>query len=284
MPRLAGIPFMGPWANRLDEQAFYANGKRYALDMAFGNVRGERPIHGFLTGSPHWKVLEARADSTGAWVTSRLEFFRHPDYLAQFPFAHTIDMTYRVADGGVEVATRIENHSAEPMPVVIGYHPYFKLTDSPRDNWTVAIGARTEWVLSPEKLPTGDTRPIEQFLRDPQRVRLRDVDLDHVFGELVRDKDGRAVMSVKGKAQQIDVIFGPNYRAAVVYAPSPAAAPTQDRNFICFEPMAGITNALNLAHRGVYRELQSIPPGGVWKESFWIRPSGFTRDTRSAGL
>ena len=25
-PNATGIPFMGPWANRLDEQAFYANG------------------------------------------------------------------------------------------------------------------------------------------------------------------------------------------------------------------------------------------------------------------
>jgi aldose 1-epimerase len=49
----------------------------------------------------------------------------------------------------------------------------------------------------------------------------------------------------------------------------------QERNFICFEPMAGITNAVNLAHRGVYKELQSVPPGGTWQESFWVRPSGF---------
>ncbi len=37
---LSGIPFLAPWANRLDEQAFYANGKRYAFDMELGNVRG----------------------------------------------------------------------------------------------------------------------------------------------------------------------------------------------------------------------------------------------------
>ena len=48
-PTLHGIPFLGPWANRLDEQAFYANGKRYAFDMELGNVRGAIPIHGFLT-------------------------------------------------------------------------------------------------------------------------------------------------------------------------------------------------------------------------------------------
>jgi aldose 1-epimerase len=270
-----GIPFMGPWANRLDEQAFYANGRRFAFDMNFGNVRGERPIHGFLQWSPHWKVVNASADAAGASVTSRLEFSRYPEYLAQFPFAHAIEMTYRLSDGAIEVATKIENQSAEPMPVSVGYHPYFTLTDSSRDDWTVSIGARREWVLSPEKLPTGETRPIEQSLRDPQQVRLREFDLDHVFGDLIRNNDGRAVMSVKGKAQQIDVLFGPNYRAAVIYAPSPAAAPTQDRNFICFEPMAAITNAMNLAHRGVYKELQSIPPGGVWQESFWIRPSEF---------
>ena len=27
-PGLGGVPFLGPWANRLDEQAFYANGRR----------------------------------------------------------------------------------------------------------------------------------------------------------------------------------------------------------------------------------------------------------------
>ena len=47
------------------------------------------------------------------------------------------------------------------------------------------------------------------------------------------------------------------------------------RPFICFEPMAGITNALNLAHKGLYKDLQSVPPGGTWQESFWVKPTGF---------
>jgi len=34
---LHGIPLLAPWANRLDEQAFYANGKRYAFDMQMGS-------------------------------------------------------------------------------------------------------------------------------------------------------------------------------------------------------------------------------------------------------
>jgi aldose 1-epimerase len=273
-PRLSGIPFMGPWANRLDEVGFYANGRHYVFNTELGNVRGPRPIHGFLSSTPRWRVVEVKADGTGAWVTSRLEFFREPSWMAQFPFAHTIDMTYRLRDGILEVATGIENLSTEPMPVAIGYHPYFQLTDSTRDQWTISVGARTEWLLSPEKLPTGETRPITQLFPDPARIPLRDFDLDHVFGDLVAGASGRAVMSVKGRAQQLDVLFGPKYRAAVIYAPAPRpGGPAQ--NFICFEPMAGITNALNLAHRGVYKELQSIPPGGTWQESFWVKPGGF---------
>jgi aldose 1-epimerase len=99
-------------------------------------------------------------------------------------------------------------------------------------------------------------------------------------------------MSVVGKTQRLDVLVGRNYKSVVIWAPHPANAgrgsqalgatapagqsqTTPDRNFICFEPMAAITNALNLAHRGRYDELQYIPPGATWRESFWVRPSGF---------
>ena len=75
-------------------------------------------------------------------------------------------------------------------------------------------------------------------------------------------------MTIAGKSQRIAIELGPNYRSVVVWSP-------KDRDFICIEPMAGITDAINLAHRGAYKELQSIPPGGTWRESFWIRASGF---------
>src|SRR5713101_597152 len=92
-PALSGIPFLGPWANRLDEQAFYANGKKYAFDMDLGNVRGTIPIHGFLS-TAQWQLVEAKADGKSAWVATRLEFFKQPAWMKQFPFAHTIEMTH----------------------------------------------------------------------------------------------------------------------------------------------------------------------------------------------
>jgi len=266
-PAQIGNPFLAPWANRIDHDAYFANGRKYLLNSGLGNFRkdaNQKPIHGLLVYASDWKATSVEADATGAEVTSRLEFWRNPEWMAQFPFAHAIEMTYRLRDGVLEVATVIENLSTQPMPVSIGYHTYYQLTDAPREQWKVHLAARDHMVLSTELIPTGERHPVR--LADP--VPLAGTQLDDVFSSLVRGADGRAAFWVEGNRQRITVEFGPNYTVGVVYAP-------RGRNFVCFEPMTGITNAFNLAHQGVYRELQSIPAGGRWQESFWVRPSGF---------
>jgi aldose 1-epimerase len=274
-----GIPFLAPWANRLDETAFYANGRRFPFDMDIGNVRGTLPIHGLLMRTDRWEVVDVHDNDNESSVTSRLEFFRMPLWMKQFPFAHVIDMTHRLVDGALEVITRIENMSADPLPLAVGFHPYFRLTDAPRDQWKVGVGAHTRWLLSDAKLPTGDTEAIERTFDNPGAIALKDRDLDHVFSDLVRDENGSAALSLRGSKQRVRVDLGPDFRAAVVYAPHPAPRIADDApfrgDFVCLEPMAAITNAMNLAHRGVYNDLQYIAPGQTWEERFRITPEGF---------
>jgi aldose 1-epimerase len=314
-PGLNGIPLLAPFANRLDQTAFFANGRKYNFDLEQETVRGPIPIHGYVTGANAWKVVEAKADAKSAWVTSRLEFYRNPLYMAQFPFAHTLTMTYRVSDGGLEVHTRIDNLSIEPMPVSIGFHPYFQLTDSNRKDWTINVGAKTNWLLAPTKVPTGESQSSDAFFGgDHHQVplsRFADRTLDDVFTDLERDANGRASVSLSGAHQHLTVTVGPKFKAVLVYstiapppppavpAPgtpprpqAPAAVPVSvgppiplsakntapappERGFVAFEPMVGITDAMNLAQKGLYKELQSVPPGGVWEESFWVRPTGY---------
>jgi aldose 1-epimerase len=60
-PRLCGIPLLAPWADRLDEMGFYANGKHYTFQAELGNVHMDgtgHPIHGFLTYAKDWKVVK----------------------------------------------------------------------------------------------------------------------------------------------------------------------------------------------------------------------------------
>jgi aldose 1-epimerase len=262
-PNLCGVPFLAPWANRLDQPAFYANGKKYALNPDLGNVRfdgNHLPIHGLLSFTTLWEVVEAKADSKSAHVTSRLEFWKYPDLMAQFPFAHSIEMTYRLADGQLEVTTALHNLSTEPMPVSIGFHPYFQIHDAPRDAWQVHLAASQHVVLSKQLTPTGETKPMEY----PDPMPLAGAQLDDVFTGL----PANAEFSVQGKRERITVRYGAKFPVAVVYAP-------KGRDFICFEPMATLTNGMNLAHDGKYKDLQSVPPGGEWRESFHIIPTGF---------
>jgi aldose 1-epimerase len=274
-PSNTGIPFLGPWANRLDEQAFYANGKRFPFNMDLGNVTGAHPIHGFLSYAPR-EVVMLKADGNSAWLTTRLDVYRNPSWMAQFPFAHTVEVTHRLRNGELEVTTSVENLSSDPMPLSIGFHPYFQLTDSPRDEWTLSVPAHIQYLLSNDKIPTGETRPIQEFFPTPQSVALKDFNLDDVFGDLARDASGQAKMSVAGRKQKIEVVFGPKYTALVLYSPRGSGrGDGPSRSFVCFEPMTGITDAMNLAHKGLYKDLQTIPPRQTWQESFWIRPSGF---------
>jgi aldose 1-epimerase len=266
-PQFGGIPFLAPWANRLSEDAFFANGKKYRLNPDLGNIRrdqNQHPIHGLLTVSPDWQVIAVEADSESAHVTSRLEFWKHPDLMAQFPFAHSIEMTHLLHNGMLEVRTTIENLSTDPMPVGIGFHPYFQLHDAPRDQWKVHLAARDHLALSKMVIPTGERKPLEF----PNIFPLAGVVLDDVFGGLVRDSNERATFSVEGAQEKISVTYGPKYTVAVVYAPP-------GRQFICFEPMSAVTDGFNLAHAGLYSELQSIPPASTWRESLWIAPTGF---------
>jgi aldose 1-epimerase len=326
-PGYNGMPLLAPFANRLDETAFYANGTKYNFDLELGNVRGPIPSTGFVHGSKAWKLVEAGADSQSAWVTCRLDFYRIPQYMQQWPFAHTITMTYRLSNGTLEVHTRIDNLSDAPMPAVIGYHPIYELPDGTRNDWTISVDAKTHWIEIPQRLPTGETQPIEDFFKaDRTAIKLGDYGLiDDVFTDLVRDANGRATMKLMYDGKEIHKILGPKYKTVLLWstpltpaagggrgggggraggpppAPTPSSGPfpvdpaqgvrvapravpttpsgesaaPAGRGFIAFEPMVGITNALNLAHRGVYKELQSIPPGGSWEESFWITTKGY---------
>jgi aldose 1-epimerase len=329
-PGYNGMPLLAPFANRLDQTAFYANGKKYNFDLEMGNVRGPIPGTGFVNGTNTWQLVEFKADATGAWVTSRLDFFKNPQFMQQWPFAHTITMTYRVSDGTLEVRTRVDNMSAEPMPVVFGYHPIFELPDGNRNDWTVSVDARTHWIEIPQRLPTGETQPIEKFFgADRTAIQLRNYALiDDVFTDLIRDANGRATMKLMGGGKELHVSLGPKYGTVLLWSqplpaggggragggggrgggagraggagtppapsgpfpvdpaqgvrvappavplPADAPAPTT-KGFIAFEPMVAITNALNLAHAGVYKELQSVAPGGSWEESFWITTKGY---------
>jgi aldose 1-epimerase len=267
-PRQGGLPFLAPWADILNDQGFWANGKHYSFNMTLGNVSGERPIHGLLIISPHWQVTEVGADSKSAHVTSRLQFWKYPDMMAQWPFAHEYEITYKPANGVLEVKTTVTNLSTEPMPLVLGFHSYFQIPDIPRDEWIAHIPARIHVIPGEHNIPTGEMRPLDI----PNPFPLRGMRLDEGFTDLERDAEGRAHFWIEAGGRTVETLFGPKYSVATIWLP-----PEQEgrpRQFICFEPLATIISGVNLAHEGKWSGLQTVPLGGKWTESFWVRSTG----------
>lgn len=314
-PGLNGIPLLAPFANRLDGTYFFAHGRKYNFDLENGTVRGPIPIHGYLSGASGWKVVEAKANARGAWITEKLEFYKNPLYMQNFPFAHVLTMTYRLSGGALELRLKIDNLADEPMPVSVGYHPYFWLTDSNRSDWTLSVPAKTHWELADTKVPTGKTEAADVFWGGDRKLvplsRFATRTIDDLFSDLERDSQGRAKVHLQGKQQGLSVIMGPKFKSLVIYSPAapppprpPSAFPavprrqtappvsmgpsiplsasdhsavSPERGSIAIEPMAGISNSMNAAQAGTYNELQSIPPGGSWEESFWLKPTGYWR-------
>jgi aldose 1-epimerase len=171
-------------------------------------------------------------------------------------------MTHVLQQGRLAVQLRVTNNAQEPLPVALGFHPYFSLGNTQRQNVMVKIPAEKRLELSDQLLPTGGTLDWDGHTE----FALRDQSFDDGFVGLIRDADGCAVFEAGFDGKRLRVGFGPRYEVAVVYAP-----PT--KQIICFEPMAAITNAFNTEgneHFSGLPRLQHIEPGGFWEEAFWI--------------
>ncbi len=268
-----GNPLMAPFANRIDREYYYFQGKKYLLNDSLGNfIRAggsNLPIHGLLAYDSRWEVTKAGASAKdGAYITARIEFYKYPELMAQFPFACVWEVAYRLKDGELECTTSVKNMGGSQMPVHFGYHPYF-VPDGPRADWTLHVAARSHWVVNDVLIPTGALESAEKFLPGSTNVlQLGTSYLDGGFTELDRDAKGLAHFWTAGKDRKVEVVFDKNYQTAILFAPL-------DTEMICIEPQTGPTNAFNLQYERKFNGLTVLDPGKTFKASFWIIPTGF---------
>lgn len=266
-----GIPFLAPFANRIDHDYYFFQSKKYLLNPDMGNLLRDQfgqALHGLLVFESRWKVVKTGAsEAEGAYVTSRLDFYRYPDLIEQFPFTCVIDVTYRLRDGKLENTTEIRNLGLAALPVDIGYHPYFH-PDGPRENWVLSLGAKSHLIPTKQLIPTGEKEPADKYLPGAQHVKLGSTYIDDNFTDLERDSAGHGHIWVKGQNEKIEVVYGKEYSFAVVYAPRP-------QDLFCIEPQTGPTNAFNLNHEGKFPGLIILDPGQTFRANFWIIPTGF---------
>jgi aldose 1-epimerase len=243
-----GIPLLAPWANRVPGERFETLGRDVHLDRCPERVHRDEhglPIHGLLAGDPRWAVLAAEADSGAA----RLETSLDVD-LPCFPFPHALVLAVELRDEELRIATTVTATGDTPVPLALGFHPYFTLPGVAREAFELELPVRRRVVLDERQLPTGQGEEAEPFER-----RLGDRTFDDCYDRL---DHGRPFV-LAGGARRIEVSFDAGFPVAQVYAP-----PRSD--FVCFEPMAAPVAALATGDG-----LRAVEPGQSATATFVVR-------------
>ena len=234
-----GIPFLHPWANRLE-------GWRYGdvrLPSDLPHDEHGLPIHGVLPQS--WELRSAGAESDGSALRAVLAF---PGAQA-FPFPHEVEQHVTLGPSALTIATTMRATGTVAVPVAFGWHPYLRLPGVPRDAWQITLPPRRHLIADERGLPTGET-VWERGLRGALAGRSFDDGYD-ALGPAPR-------FELAGGGHRLAVTFERGYPVAQVFAPA-------GRELVCFEPMTAPVNAL-VSGRG----LRWIAPGGQLRASFTI--------------
>lgn len=250
--KFMGIPFLHPWANRLDGFSYRAGGHDVVLDpdspLLLLDDNG-LPIHGLLTASRRWRMREASADDARARLSASLEFDR-PELLAAFPFPHRVQLEVELSSGALSVRATLINLGIEPLPVAFGFHPYIQMLGAPRRDWVVSFPVRHRLVLDERQIPTGAIEPVP-----PVVGRVGDRTWDDAFERVHRDSCFE--LSAAGRTVKVDYADG--FSVAQIFAP-----PGQD--YLCVEPMTAPPDAL----RGPDDEIGWVPAGERRSATFEI--------------
>jgi aldose 1-epimerase len=237
-----GIPFLHPWANRLDGFGYRAGGHAVVLDPASPLLLLDDnglPIHGLLNATRLWSVREASAGGDAARLTAVLDF-DDPDLLLAFPFPHHLETEIALTGGALEVRTTLTATSV-PVPIAFGFHPYLRLPGAPRAEWDVELPVRRRWLHDDRMLPTGITEAAS-----PITGAIGERTWDDGFDGL----DSPATFEVHGGGRTVRIEFVEGYPIAQIFAPP-------EQEYLCIEPMTAPVNAL----AGPDRALAWVRPG-----------------------
>jgi aldose 1-epimerase len=189
--------------------------------------------------------LDATAD--GARVSFTTQAIRpgvHPGY----PFAIDLTIHFTLDADGLTLEAVMRNVGNRAAPCFFGWHPYFKLSDTPIDGWELQIPADNLVRTDEQFIPVaGDAArvPLDQApeldFRHMQKIGPRE--LNHAFADLRLDTDGRARTRLRDPESGLAVAV---WQPSGVMLAFTADTVTRDvRRSVALEPMESWSDAFN---------------------------------------
>jgi len=234
---------MAPFANRIADARYAFDGVMHDLAPGATPSRGIR--HGFVRDT-EFSIIERQADEHAASVTfaTAIEPDMHPGY----PFAIAFSVRYTLGADGLTLEASMRNAGATAAPCFFGWHPYFRLGDTPIEGWELQIPAacviRTDADLIPlagaaARVPLTELPELD--FRQPRAIGAQR--LDHAFAELQRDADGRARTRLRDPASGLGLAVW--QESGVLLAFTADTVNRDVRKSVALEPMESWSNAFN---------------------------------------
>lgn len=261
-PTRSGFPILFPFPNRIRDGRFTWEGNSHELPI--GDPANNNAIHGFVCNRP-WRIVDEGASGGAAWITGEFHASKDaPETLALWPADYRLRVTYRLFDHVLRVEADADNPDTKPLPFGIGYHPYFTLAPFGGPQTMVTVAAAKMWELI-DNLPTGKILDVdkERDLRHGEFVAP--LKLDDVLTDLYTlaydhtDQLGMVGLLQHPMGQRLLTLWtSGDFREVVCFIPP-------HREAICLEPYTCMTDAINLAARGVSAGLRVLQPGEHWQ-------------------
>jgi aldose 1-epimerase len=209
---------LAPFANRIADGRFRVGDREVEIPR---NAPGQaHPLHGHAWRKP-WRVESAARERA---VLS----FEHP--ADSWPWHYSVTQILTLRGDSLEVALSIENRDTTPMPVGLGWHPYFHKAAGAQ------LKAHVEgvWLTDEECLPVRlahGTR-FGQWGRGDEVARTELIDHCHTGWP------GVAEILLPEERLRLALTASRALRYLHVYSPP-------GKDFFCVEPVSQMPNAVN---------------------------------------
>ncbi|MEO8115511.1 MAG: aldose 1-epimerase [Phenylobacterium sp.] len=276
-----GGAILAPYANRIRGRALSDTREIEAL-IDGRKVRLPRNWGGKAEGAEqyamHGLILDAGftcRQTAPDRLTGRLAA---GDFGGRWPARTELDVEWRLAAGALHLSIEARNLGAEPLPMGLGWHPYFALPSGDRTQARLRLPAalRAEINDYDEVLPTGRLLPVAGTPFDFNAAApLGELYLDDCFTDLRREA-GQAAVAIEDPASDLGLLVtsaSALTKAIQVYAPP-------DKAFVVVEPQFNLADPFGAEWpAGTDTGMASVPPGGTVRYDAQIQAYGLGNRT-----
>jgi aldose 1-epimerase len=238
-----------PFPNRLRDGRYTHEGKTYQFDL--NNADTQNAIHGFGNTAPmviRFISLDSGEgegdgeeeeeegyegyDGEGAMIHCA---WIHDGSHSAYPFAFAFDIVMRLKNKEFHVEMAFTNHHSTAIPVGLGWHPYFVMSENVGD--TSLKMPQSELILIDNRmLPTGEKQAYTAF---DTLTKIGDTSLDNGFFVTETGKKAEVTLqSERGKLTYWQELGEQKWNFLQVFTPP-------HRKSIALEPMTCNIDAFN---------------------------------------